>query len=307
MDWDDLRFYLAVARKGSIRAASEVLAVNPSTVSRRIDVLEKKLGVRLFERLPTGYVLTSTGEEIIESAQHIEDEVARLDRQVNGRDARLSGVLRITMPTILSTHLLMPDLAAFAVSYPGIQLELAISNEELNLKKREADVAIRLTANPPEYAVGRRILTPKKCIYASHQYIEQHDPEKMQWLGWEDTEPIPAWIKESVFPNSPIYHQSDDLHVQIEAAKAGMGMAMLPCFVGDSEPKLKRLTTETSTACGDIWVLTHKDLHNTARVRAFIDFMVAAFEKHRDLIEGKQIKKPNRLLPDSDVLIEARS
>jgi len=293
MEWDNLRFFLAVARKGSIRAASDALAVNHSTVSRRIGAFEAKLGVRLFERLPTGYVLTAAGEEMVESAQRIEDEIVKLDRQVIGRDAQLNGVLRVTMPAALATHLLAPDLATFTRTYPGIQLELAISDEEFNLKKREADVAIRLTSNPPDYLVGRQIVSPAKGIYASHSYLEQHNPdmhpENMHWLGWEDSVPYPQWVKESGFPSSPVYHQTDNILVQLEAARAGMGLTMLPCFMADPIPELHRLgpATPATSSCGDIWILTHKDLRTTARVRTFIDFMVEAFERHRDLLEGQ--------------------
>ena len=292
MDWDNLRFFLAVARKGSIRAASVTLSVNHSTVARRITSFEKKLGVRLFERLPTGYVLTPTGEEMMKSAQHIEDEIVKLDRQVIGRDAELNGVLRVTMPTALATHLIMPDISDFTNLYPGIQLELAFSNEEFNLRKREADIAIRLTPNPPDYLVGRRILHPAKGVYASHDYLKHHNPnglpDELDWIGWEEISSKTQWNKDSRFSSSPVAHQADDLVAQLEAVKAGMGIAMLPCFLADKIPSLERLELLAEVgSCGDLWILTHEDLRATARVRAFIDFMLEAFDRHRDLLEGR--------------------
>ena len=292
MDWDNLRFFLAVARKGSIRAASTVLAVNHSTVARRITAFENKLGVRLFERLPNGYVLTPTGEEMMRSAQHIEDEIVKLDRQVIGRDAQLNGVLRVTMPTALATHLLMPDISAFTKIYPSIQLELAFSDEEFNLRKREADIAIRFTPNPPDYLVGRRILDPAKGVYASHDYLlgKEHEkhPENLQWIAWEDS-PAPAQkAKESRYALSPIAHYADNLLAQLEAVKSGMGIALLPCFLADTIPSLERLELLSSASnCGALWILTHEDLRATARIRAFIDFMIEAFERHTDLLEGR--------------------
>jgi len=291
MDWDDLRFYLAVARKGSIRAASDGLAVNPSTVARRIDAFEKKLGVRLFNRLPTGYVLTPTGEDMLDSAERIEDEVATLDRQVFGRDAELNGSLRVTLPSLLATHLLMPDFAAFSRDFPGIVLEFALSSEEFNLSKREADVAIRLTKAPPDYLVGRRITHIAKAVYASTDYLQQHElakyPEKMAWLGWEENEKHTRLIKESEFSQAPIHHQINDFLVQLEAAKAGMGLTYLPCFMADPVPSLQRISEVRPDICGDIWILTHKDLRFTARVRAFIDYMNEVFERHLDALQGK--------------------
>lgn len=302
MDWDDLRFFLAVARNGSIRAASSSLAVNHSTVLRRINAFEEKLGVRLFERLATGYVLTSAGEEMVESSQRIEDEVVKLDRQIVGRDTQLSGVLRVTMPISLATHLLTPDLASFSEAYPGIQLELAVSDEEFNLKKREADVAIRLTPSPPEYLVGRKILTPSKGIYASYKYLKLHDPEnhpeKMSWIGWEDSVTNPQWVKDSAYPLTPVRHQADNLLVQLETVKAGMGLALLPCFIADPIESLQRLHCIPSapSPCGDLWILTHKDLRSTARVRAFMDFMLETFERHRDLLEGRSYVRTPKLI-----------
>ena len=301
MDWDNLRFFLTVARKGTIRAASEELSVNHSTVSRRISAFEKKLGVRLFERLPNGYVLTPTGEEMLKSAQHIEDEVVKLDRQVIGRDAQLNGMLRVTMPTALATHLLMPDISAFTREYPSIQLELAFSSEEFNLRKREADIAIRLTPNPPDYLVGRRILTPAKGVYASHDYLAQHDPdnypEQLNWIGWDEVSSQTQWNKDSRYSASSIVHKADDILAQLEAVKAGMGIAMLPCFIADTVPSLHRLELMTTRGnCGDLWILTHEDLRATARVRAFIDFMNKAFERHRDLLQGRCYMKSPALV-----------
>lgn len=294
MDWDNLRFFLAVARKGSIRSASAALAVNHTTVSRRISVFEKKIGVRLFDRLPTGYVLTPTGEEMLASAERVEEEVIRLDRQVIGRDAQLSGVLRVTMPGPLASHLLMPDFAAFGRAYPGIRLELIISCEAVNLKKREADVAIRITESPPDYLVGRHAGSYKKAIYASHEYCDEHDVERgvenLTWIGWEDSELYPQWVKDSLFPTVPVHHQAGDPYAQLEAAKAGMGLIMLPCFMGDPVPELRRIALVNHSSCcaGDIWILTHQDLRATARVHVFIDFMTQAFARHREALAGDQ-------------------
>jgi len=292
MDWDNLRYFLAVARNGSIRAAASDLAVNHTTVARRISSFEKQLGVRLFERLPNGYVLTATGEEMVKSAQSIEDEVVKLDRQVIGRDAQLNGVLRVTMPTALATNLLMPDIAAFIKLYPNIRLEMALSNEEFNLRKREADIAIRLTMNPPDYLVGRRILHPAKGVYASHEYLRHHDPktqpEKLSWIGWDEPSSTKHWNKDSRYSAAPVVHKADDLLARLEVVKAGIGIAMLPCFLADKVSSLVRLELIAAKGiCGDLWILTHEDLRATARVRAFIDHMLKAFEQHRDLLLGK--------------------
>jgi len=290
MDWDDLRFFLEVARKGSIRAAAAVLGVNHSTVSRRISAYEKSLGVRLFERLPTGYELTTAGDEMFDSVKRIEEEVATLDRQVFGQDAKLNGHLRVTMPLPLGFHLLMPDIVRFSETYPGIELELIVAYEIFNLTKREADIAIRITNNPPEHLVGRKLMQYKTAIYASTAYLEKHDavnnPSTMSWIGWDEASDR-NWIKNTPYSDLPIRHHFNEVVAQLSAVKAGLGITQLPCFMADPLPELRRLPLSEPVLSWEIWILTHRDLRQTARVRAFFDFMVSAFETHRGLLEGR--------------------
>jgi len=290
MDWDDLRFFLAVVREGSIRAAAKSLAVNQSTVSRRIDAFEKKIDARLFDRLPSGYVMTITAEEMRSSAERMENEVAALNRHVIGRDSELRGNLRVTLPEIIATHFLMPKLVTFSECYPGIQLEVVASSDTVNLSKREADVAIRLTNTPPEQAVGRKVVTVMKAVYASKDYLAKHNLDgnrsTLRWIGWDDSVKCPNWNRGSDYSELPTHHQTNNMTIQFEATKAGLGLSMLPCFVADPEPSLTRLPPGDRIADMDIWVLTHRDLRNTARVRAFMGFMVEAIEKERDLFEG---------------------
>jgi len=294
MDWDDLRFFLEVARKGSIRAAAEVLGVNHSTVSRRISAYEKSLGVRLFERLPTGYELTTAGDEMLDSVKRIEEEVATLDRQVFGQDAKLNGHLRVTMPPPLGLHLLMPDIVRFSEIYPGIELELIVAYEIFNLTKREADIAIRITNDPPEHLVGRKLMQYKTAIYASTDYLEKHDPvtkpankpTTMNWIGWDEASDR-NWMKNTPYSDLPIRHQFNEVVAQLSAVKAGLGISQLPCFMADLLPELRRLPLSEPVPSWEIWILTHRDLRQTARVRAFFDFMVGVFETRRGLLEGR--------------------
>lgn len=291
MDWDDLRFFLAVARTGSLRGAAKELGVNHSTVSRRIGAFENRLGARLFERLPTGYLTTPAGEDMLESAQNIEQDVAAIDRRVAGQDSRLGGLLQVTMPPHLSLKLLLPDLAAFGEAHPEIKLVLNISYGLADLAMREADVAIRVSNNPPQDLVGRRLVRSAKAVYASDDYLTRHDPisdpESLTWIGWGDTVRYPRWVKESNFPQAPVNHRVNDAIGQVEAAKAGMGISMMPCHLGDLEPTLRRLPPGEAMPGYDLWILTHEDLRRTARVRTFLDFMSAAILAHRDLLEGR--------------------
>lgn len=290
-DWDDLRFFLAVARKGSIRGAAAELGVNHSTVSRRIDAYENKLGTRLFERLPSGYFITSAGEEMIKSAAIIEAEIDTIDRHVFGRDTRLSGLLRVTLTDSMAQRLLMPDLVGFTELHPAIELDLITSNSAANLARREADVAIRVSNDPPESLVGRRTLKLATAIYASTDYLARHHLAKtngsITWIGAGDPVTDPQWVRDSPYPKAPARNHARHPLVQLAAAKSGMGMAILPCFLGDTESDLRRVPPETETPGQDIWLLTHEDLRHTARVRLFIDFMAKAILAKKDLLEGR--------------------
>ncbi len=290
-DWDDLRFFLAVARKGSIRGAAALLSVNHSTVSRRIDAFEKKIGTRLFERLPAGYFITQAGEEMSHSAAKIEAEVDTIGRQVTGRDARLDGVLRVTLHDSLAQKLLMPIFVEFGRSYPEIELDLAITHSMADLSKREADVAIRISNDPPDSLVGRRLVRYATSTYASLDYLARHGDLKnrnnLTWIGWGDQIPDPQWIRDSHYPNVPARNCICHPLAQLEAAKAGMGLAMLPCFMADTEPTLRRVPPAIANPSRDIWILTHEDLRHTARIRRFTDFVAKEILAQKDLLEGK--------------------
>lgn len=292
MNWEDMRYFLAVARKGSVSGAAKVLGVNHSTVSRRITAFEKQLGVRLFERLPGAFVTTAAGEDILTAAEHMEDEVAGAERRILGQDTRLGGVIRVTAPDSVINKLLMPDFAAFLSAYPDIELQIVASDNPMNLNKREADVAIRVTDHPPENLIGRRLLKLAHAVYGSTEYLACHpevtakDPDVLTWLTQDDGANKPKWLADN-FSQARARSRMDSPLVLVEAAKAGIGMAQLACFIGDTEPNLRRVPGAVAETGWDLWILTHSDLRATVRVRTFINFMVAAINRHRDLLEGR--------------------
>lgn len=295
MEWGDLKILLAVAKRRSTRAAAKNLGVNHATVSRRIRGLETVLGVRLFERLPSGLTLTAEGEDVLRTAEQVEEEIGGLERRLLGRDTRLSGEVRLTLPDLLSTHLLMPDFAEFNATYPDIELKLVVSYEVLSLALREADVALRITrTRPAEGLTGRKLITLALAAYASVDYLRTHDLEEgagsARWIGWDGLAPFPDWVKQSAYPNLPAWGRFNDPLVQVAAAKAGLGLARLPCFVGDLDPDLIRVSKPELV--WPVWLLTHPDLRKTARIRVLLDFIPSAIAKHRKLLEGRaQVRK----------------
>ena len=290
-NWDDLKVFLALAREGSARAAADKLNIHHSTVARRIEALETEYGVRLFDRLPSGYAITTVGEELKADAVQIEDQVNSIERQLLGKDARLTGVIRVTLPDALATSLLMPDIVAFMEHYPGIEVTLIISYDIFDLTRREADVAIRITENPPEHLVGYKVVRYACATYASPDYLQTHDPvnhpKEAQWIGWGDCTTYPDWIKKSEFPTVPARGRLNNPLLQVAAAKAGLGMARIPCLLGDVEPDLVRVPPGEATPCHDVWLLTHKDLRSTKRIQVFMQWIGNAFRKHQDLLEGR--------------------
>lgn len=298
MQWDDWRFFLALVRRRSVRGAAQTLGVSHSTVLRRIEGLERELGLALFDRAADGVVPASAALELLNHALRIESEMEALERAIVGRDRTLGGVLRVTMADLLAHRLLMPILARFAAAYPGIELELLLSYEHLNLTRREADVAVRLTNNPPEDLIGRRLSNCGKAVYAARSLVPTGAPADatagapdtecppLTWIGWQDLVPFPDWVKESPYPHLPVRHQLNNALLQVEAAKAGLGLAQIPCFLGDAEPDLVRLPPGYATPGYDIWLLTHRDLRRTARVRAFMDFLADAIAPLRPVLMG---------------------
>ena len=289
--WDDLRIFLAIARAGSLAGAARELGVNHSTVFRRLNTFEEDLGVRLFERLASGYALTVAGEEMRASSERVEHEIERLDRRVTGRDLSLSGTLNVTTTDTVAECLLMPHLAKFHAAYPGIQVTLILDNQHINLSKRQADIAVRPTRQPPDTLVGRRIADLAFAPYAAKGYRKKNpgDLSDLDWLATDDTLAHLAsskWLKAEL-PEARIALAANSLLGVLLAARAGMGTALLPCFMGDPDKALVRVAEPVPAAASALWVLTHEDLRHTARVRAFMDFMAEALSGDVDLLEGR--------------------
>lgn len=299
-NWDDLRIFLAVARAGTLSGAARTLRVNHSTVFRRIGAFEEGLGVRLFERLPNGYVLTAAGEEMREGALRVEEEITGLSRKVTGQDLRLSGTVRVTTIDMLAFGLLPRHLAGFRKAYPGIALELVIGNATLNLSRREADVALRVGNEPPETLVGRRVGKLVFAVYASVEYSElspEPDLALHDWIGL-DSEHAALMRRFSAFlPGVQPVLRANSVAAALAAAQAGLGLAPLPCGLADREPDLVRVAPLPDDFTLDLWLLTHEDLRGTARIRALLDYIADALRSEADLLEGRRPANMPKLGP----------
>jgi DNA-binding transcriptional LysR family regulator len=241
MDWDEVRYFLAVAREGSVRTGAERLGVNHSTVLRRIALLEQQLGAQLFEKMPSGYRLTAAGEEVVQFAEDMDVASNQLQARVFGRDHGVRGRLRATMASVLASHLLMPRLVEFAQLYPDVEMEILSSDEPLNLTNREAEVALRAVYDRdalPNNLHGLKGPEISSGVYISRELLSA-------WRAGT-REPVrrivknrygdPDWARQSDIPTSEILFRTTDAAAQIVAVRQGLGVTLLPCFVGDTDP-----------------------------------------------------------------------
>lgn len=294
MRWDDLRFFLATVRAESVRGAALELAVSHSTIARRIEDFEARLGARLFDRTPTGFVITEAGTRLIPHAEAMERAAADAERQLLGEDRRLDGEVRLTLPYSIVEGLLMDDLARFAERYPRVQLELSISDALLDISRREADIALRFLRTghaPPAHLIGRQVGLSCHAAYASPAYLDAHtldgDAPTARWLGWEERTARPDWLAESPLPGLGAVHRFDDVSLQLDAARCGMGIAFLPCAVGDRSTDVVRVPGTVPVPRFDIWILSHPDLRDTTRLRAMRDWLADAMERRAALFRGE--------------------
>ena len=285
MNWDDLRFFLALVKAGTMAKAARELGVAQTTVARRIQALESTLRVRLLERDDSGLVPSPAGEEVLEAAQSTRHAVDQLTRRVLGLDERLSGKLRITTIDMIAVY----DTAlfrTFAERYPGVELELGITPTPQDLSRREADVAIRWTDSPPPYLVGRKLFRAEYALYGAQSIVDTFGDvpvTELPWLGWDPksgARVTDAWMETHV-PNARIAGRFDHAVALHAALLEGMGIAFVPCRYGDSFSKLRKLAPADPEFAIDLWALTHPDLRATARVRAFMTHAASYFVESR--------------------------
>jgi len=296
-DWNDLRLVLAIARSGALTGAAVALGINHSTAFRRLGALETRLAVRLFERLPAGvYAPTPAGERMAAAAERIETETSALDREIVGRDLRLTGRLRVTASETLAYSLLTRQIGRFRAAHPGIQVELVIDNRVLSLSRREADIALRVTRPSEGDLHGRKLADIGWTIYAARDLATRLPPlpssmrlDGCPVIGWEaGVSGVNAadWLNAHAGEAAFAYRTNSVVN-QFIAARAGIGVAVLPCYLGDPERELVRLVPQPVPALSrELWIVTHNALRRTARVRAFFDVVGAGLASDRPLLAG---------------------
>ncbi len=290
--WDNIRFFLAVVQNGSVRAAAIVLNVNHATVLRHVAQLEGQLGARLFDKLPTGYELTNAGEEILEYAERMAQNSADLQTRVFARDQKLTGTLRIAMPNVFATDLFMSDLAEFSRTHPEIELQIMASYDLVNLTKRQADVALRLVYDRntlPQHLYGVALQDVYRGVYIAQDALTalQQDPSaKVKWILKEEDGAPPEWADKAALVMDAVPYVVSDLAMQLAAVRAGVGITIMPCFVGDQDASLIRVPDIGISCYGKLWLLTHGETRKTKRLRLFCDFLKKRVKRYAGLLDG---------------------
>ncbi|WP_218158150.1 LysR family transcriptional regulator [Stigmatella aurantiaca] len=277
LDWEDLRVFVALARAGSLSAAARVLKVSHATVGRRIAALEETLGRTLFDRHSGGYSLTTEGDEVLELAAGMDERALAIMRRA-GREAGLTGTVRVTATETLAELILIPCMAEFHRRHPGITLEVLIDPRSLSLAKREADVAVRLARPKAGALVTRRLASLGYGVYVAP------GGDTSAWVGFVDSYahlPEAQWLARHA-AGERVVLRANTLLAQVSAARAGFGKALLPRWYAEQEGGLVPVPSPAPPPVREAWLVVHRDLKDVPRVRALIEAVVAAFEAKRE-------------------------
>jgi DNA-binding transcriptional LysR family regulator len=294
IDWDDIQYFLAVARHGSTLAAGRALNVNQSTVHRRLTELERRTGCRLVERHPTGYRLTDLGHEMVTHADRIEQSVQLFEQRLVEFKRDVVGIVRVTCPEPLVYLLTQSSLLdRFHTRYPGLRVQFVMSDKYLDLAKGDADVALRSGDTDDNELVGRKVADSIWAVHASRGYVEAHgkperieDLERHPLVGFDETmtnHRTAKWLRE-VAPNARVVARNNSVLGMLYAVKSGVGVGPLPAVLGDADEALVRVLGPIPELAR-IWrVLAHPNLRHTPRVSAFFDFITGETETLRSIL-----------------------
>ena len=278
LDWNDYEIVLRIADAGSLSKAAHLAGSSHPTMFRRINAVEEKLGVRLFERFRTGYQPTVAGEELVSVARQIAELTNDAERRVSGRDLRPSGVVRLATTDTLLFGLLAREIVRFGKIEPEITLDVTVSNEISNLSQREADIAIRPASSPDDHLVGRKLGVIRQAAYAART-LDLGENSQPPWitLPWIGPSPsmaysqLHAWMR-NVGCDEKCVCCLDSVLAMYAAVRSGVGVAVLPGYLADADTKLTRIGNPIDDLAVDLWLLTHPDLRHTARVRTALNY-----------------------------------
>ncbi len=296
LDWNDLKFFLELARQGKLVHAATRLHVDHTTVSRRISALENQLGVRLFDRSPRGYQLTDAGQRLLPLAEMMETNSNKIYQEIAGKDTNLSGTVRVATPEALGSQVIARHIPDFRQEYPGIDIELVAETRLASLSKREADIAIRLSR--PDTG---RLITWKLCdysirLYGSEPYLSQHesiessaDLTAHNFVSYiDDLLKMPELrYLDTIVKNPMVVFRSNNVIAQYNAIIEGAGLGMVHSFMVSEDDRLQVILANKTTVRCSYWLLVHEDLRQVARIDAVCQFLTRILRENEQLMIGK--------------------
>ncbi|MBT0724881.1 LysR family transcriptional regulator [Rosenbergiella sp. S61] len=281
-NWEDIRFFLAVADSGSLSGAARTLNVDHATVSRRINSLEKSLSSKLIIRNTRSCSVTPLGERVIIAAKQMENASFAIDRLALSAQHTVAGKVSISAPPVLVTHILAKYLNTFYQRYPEIHLHIVSSATLASLSKQEADIILRLARPNDNNDVSRKLGNIPFAFYASNDYTHKDNPKRWNFIGYNDDfakMPHAKWIT-SIAGNRPIVCSLSDITSQIEAVKTGVGIGSIPRFIGDDDSKLVRLACSEDVYSPEVWLAVHADMRTSPVLRIVLNFLTETINQH---------------------------
>lgn len=301
MNWDDYKYFTALASRLSVRGAADQLGVNPSTVSRRLEIFERRLGVSLFTRTSRGLLVTPEGAEVVTRINSVASDLEDIEGHLIGRDKKLSGIIRVIIPEVLALSLLIRELPRFQNSYPDIELQILPSHQGLDVGRREADITMQVTSNPALMLVGKVLAPIALAPYGAKSLIERLQTSKgelnlsklpwVDWLGDSEISLACRTFLQTAVPNAPISLKTYSLLLHLEAAKQGLGLAVLPCILAEADESLHRVESVAPELGPPMWMLVHPNLRHTLRITVFIEFVRDVFSRrsHELVMENDEL------------------
>jgi DNA-binding transcriptional LysR family regulator len=291
LNWDDLRILLAVTEYRTLSGAAIHLKISHPTLSRRLRRIEHRLGTRLFERTPTALKLTAAGEDMLQLAKRLREDITALERRIGGRDSGDGGPIRLTAPDAVSEYLLPGILAELCREHEELTIDLLVSNQVLSLAQRSADIALRVTDHPAETLRGRRVGTVAMGIYAARSLRAAETSKTLAgtpWIGFDAALACSgpgSWVADNV-PESDIRFRANTLLSAAQAVRSGIGCGVLPCFVGGSIPDLVRIGAPLPTLSLPLWLLVHPEIARLPRIRSACDALALKLKRASPLLTG---------------------
>jgi DNA-binding transcriptional LysR family regulator len=288
LDWEDLRYFVALARYGTLSATARELRVNHATVARRVASLEALLGRPLFDRRADGYAVTAEGKAVLDEARPMDEAALSVLRRLDA-GTELNGLVRLSAGRVLAERFLIDRLRGFHERYPAIDLELIGGSRVVSLARREADIALRYGSPKDSELVARRVATIAFGFYASPAYRDEMKAgAPPAFIGFDDESDFiaeAAWLARR-FGDRRFSFRTSSQTTQAAAARAGFGLALLPRYVAADDPELVPVSLAERLPERDVWLLIRRDLRRVPRVRAVADYLVEVFRREQRLLAG---------------------